>query len=188
MEKNEVVTVEKKDRDYSTLLLGLLCFVLGGLLICATEDLITTFNYILVCIFAIVGGIELISFFTHKDYLNNYYNKLLMGCSFIWLALIFYKYYMAIINILPILFSFLLFVMIAVLFMKYNTVKNVMGVKYKIYLYMAVLALVVGIFLIFEPLWSVYIYLKITGVYIIMLSMLFFYEFFKNIKVEVNNK
>ena len=91
---------------------------------------------------------------------------------------------MVIINILPILFSFLLFVMVAVLFMKYNTIKNVMGVKYKIYLVMAVLALVVGIFLIFEPLWSVYVYLKITGVYVIMLSMLYFYEFFKNIKLS----
>ncbi len=184
MVKNEVVVSEKKERDYSVLLLGLLSFVLGGLLICATDDLVTTFNYILVCIFAIVGGIQIISFFTHKDYLNNFYNKLLLGCSFMWLALIFYKYYMVIINILPILFSFLLFVMVAVLFMKYNTIKNVMGVKYKIYLVMAVLALVVGIFLIFEPLWSVYVYLKITGVYVIMLSMLYFYEFFKNIKLS----
>ena len=184
MVKNEVVVSEKKERDYSVLLLGLLSFVLGGLLICATDDLVTTFNYILVCIFAIVGGIEVIGFFTHKDYLNNFYNKLLLGCSFMWLALIFYKYYMVIINILPILFSFLLFVMVAVLFMKYNTIKNVIGVKYKVYLVMAVLALVVGIFLIFEPLWSVYVYLKITGVYVIMLSMLYFYEFFKNIKLS----
>lgn len=184
MEKNEVVVSTKKERDYSLLLLGLLSFFLGGLLICATDELITTFNYILVCIFAIVGGIEVISFFTHKDYLNNFYNKLLLGCSFIWLSLIFYKYYMAIINILPILFSFLLFVMIAVLFMKYNTIKNITGVKYKVYLIMAVLALVVGVFLIFEPLWSVYVYLKITGVYVIMLSMLYFYEFFKNIRIE----
>lgn len=176
--------MERKEKDYSVLLLGFLLFVLGGLLICATEDLITTFNYILVCIFAIVGGVEIISFFTHKDYLNNYYNKLLIGSTFIWLALVFYKYYMVIINILPILFSLFLFIMVSVLFMKYNTIKNDMGVKYNIYIVMAILAFVVGILLIFEPLWSVYVYLKITGVYTISLSLLFFYEFFKNIKVS----
>jgi uncharacterized membrane protein HdeD (DUF308 family) len=49
---------------------------------------------------------------------------------------------------------------------------------------MAILAVLVGVLLIFEPLWSVYVYLKITGVYVVMLSMLFFYEFFKNIKLE----
>ena len=100
MSKNEVVLKEKNEKDYSVLLLGFLCFVLGGLLICATDELITTFNYILVCIFAIVGGIEVISFFTHKDYLNNFYNKLLLGCSFIWLSLIFYKYPSVLYNIL----------------------------------------------------------------------------------------
>jgi uncharacterized membrane protein HdeD (DUF308 family) len=177
-------SIEKKDKDISTVLMGLLSFVLGGLLICATEDLLTTFNYVLVCIFAIVGVVEIISFFTSRDYAINYYNKLLIGCTFIWLALILYKYYMVIINILPILFSLYLFIMAAVMGIKYNLIKVSLKIKYKVYIVMAILAVLVGVLLIFEPLWSVYVYLKITGVYVVMLSMLFFYEFFKNIKLE----
>lgn len=180
MEKKE----KNKERDSSIILMGLLSFLLGALLISATEDLITTFNYLLVCIFAIVGAVEIISFFVNKDYLTNYYNNLLIGCTFIWLALILYKYYMVIINILPILFSLYLFIMGAVLVIKYNTIKTTLKVKHKVYIVMAILALVVGILLIFEPAWSVYVYLKMTGAYIVLLSMLFFYEFFKNIKVN----
>lgn len=181
MSKNK----EKKERDISVILTGILSFILGGLLICATEDLVTTFNYLLVCIFLIVGVIKIINFLISKDYLNNYYNNLIIGITFIWLALIFYKYYMIIINILPILFSLYLFVMGSVLAIKYNSLKTNLGTKYWIYIIMAILALTVGILLIFEPMWSIYVYLKITGTYIILLSLLYFYEFFKNIKVDI---
>ena len=178
---------KKKERDYTSIFMGLLSFILGGLLICATEDLVTTFNYVLVSIFAIVGVVEIKRFFVKKEYLNNYYNKLIIGGTFVWLALIFYKYYMIIINILPILFSLYLFIMSAVLIIKYNTFKTTTGNKYKLYIIMSVLALIVGILLIFEPSFSVYIYLKITGIYVIMLSILFFYEFFKGIKIEIKD-
>jgi uncharacterized membrane protein HdeD (DUF308 family) len=174
----------KKEKDISTILIGLLSFIFGGLLICATEDLLTTFNYLLVCIFSIIGAIEIISFFTNKDYIVNYYNKLFVGGTFIWLALILYKYYVEIINILPIIFSLYLFIMGTVLIIKYNTIRKSLSIKYKVYIIMAILAIIMGILLIFEPLWSVYIYLKLTGVYVIILSVLFFYEFFKNIKFE----
>lgn len=181
--KNEI----KKDRDISVALMGILTFVLGGLLIAATEELITTFNYVLVCIFGLVGVVEIINFFINKDYLNNYYGNLLIGCTFIWLALIFYKYYMVIINILPILFSLYLFIMGAVLLIKYNLLKTSDN-KFKVYMIMGIFALLVGVLLIFEPLWSVFVYLRITGVYVVMLSLLYFYEFIKNIKVNINKK
>ena len=96
---------QNNKRDINNLLLSLLFFLLGGILIVATEHLITDYNLELVLLFAVIGWIETVSFFYNKEYKSNYYNKLILGITFIWLALVFYKYYLVIINILPILFS-----------------------------------------------------------------------------------
>ena len=174
----------KKESTLTTVLTGLLLFILGVMLVAVTENLLITFNYILVCIFAVIGIIQIINFFVNKHYQENMYISLILGNTFIWLSLILYIYYMVIINILPILFSLYLFILGSLLLMRYFVYKNNLKIKYYRYLIMGATSLIIGVLLIFEPLWSVYVYLKITGVYTILLSMLFFIEALNNKKVN----
>ena len=172
----------KKESNMNLILISLLSFVLGVILIAATEDILTVFNYIFVCVFGIIGIIELIGFGVLKGYRENDYSNLLMGIVFVWLALIMYVYYMMIINILPIIFSLYLFIMGAFMLMWYFLEKNTMKRKYKRYLVLGILSIIVGVLLIFEPGFGVYTYLKITGVNVIFIACLFFYEFFNNLR------
>ena len=52
----------KNDNVLSGILVGILYFILGIVFLAATEELIKTFNYVLVCICAIIGVIQLIHF------------------------------------------------------------------------------------------------------------------------------
>ena len=56
----------RKEDGLSGILVGLLYFVLGVVFLAATSELIKTFNYVLVCICAIIGVIQLIQFFINK--------------------------------------------------------------------------------------------------------------------------
>ena len=58
----------KKESTLTTVLTGLLLFILGVMLVAVTENLLITFNYILVCIFAVIGIIQIINFFVNKHY------------------------------------------------------------------------------------------------------------------------
>jgi len=49
---------------------------------------------------------------------------------------------------------------------------------------LSILSFIIGIFLIFRPTLSVYTYFKITGVYVILVSIMFFIEFLNNLKVK----
>ena len=60
----------KNDNVLSGILIGLLYFVLGIVFLAATEELIKTFNYVLVCICAVIGVIQLIQYMYENDSLK----------------------------------------------------------------------------------------------------------------------
>lgn len=172
----------RKESGFSGILVGILYLVLGVVFLAATEELIKTFNYILVCICAIIGVIQLIQFFINKRYLENNYTDLLMAVVFIWVSLILYVYYGFMINILPILFSLYLFVMACDMFVRYIGLKGVSQVNRKKYLILALIAILVGLLLIFNPGSVIYTYLKITGIYLVIVAILYFMDYMKGIR------
>lgn len=172
----------KNDNVLSGILIGLLYFVLGIVFLAATEELIKTFNYVLVCICAIIGVIQLIQFFINKKYKDGNYTDLLLSVVFIWVSLILYVYYGFMINILPILFSLYLFVMACDMFVKYLNMKEVVNVNRKKYLCLSLVAVIIALLLIFNPGSSIFIYLKITGIYLVVVSVLYFVDYFKLFK------
>ena len=161
----------KRDFNLSILLTSILYLILGIVFIAATEELLKTFNYILVCLCAVIGIIQLLNFFISKKYKDNNFSSLLLSVVFIWVSLILYVYYGFMINILPILFSLYLFVMACEMIVKYINIKN------KKYLLLSLLSIVIGLLLIFNPGAVIYTYLKITGIYLIIVAFLYFLEF-----------
>lgn len=173
----------QKNFSLSTVLMGILYFVLGIVFIAATDELLKTFNYILVCICAVIGVIQILSFFLEKDYKKNNYTDLLIGVVFIWVSLVLYVYYGFMINILPILFSLYLFVMAIEMWVRYVNLKEVVNIRRGKYLLLGFVAIIVGLLLIFNPGGVILTYLKITGVYLILVSLLYFslcFHFLKN--------
>ena len=167
-----------KENGLSTVLICLLYFVLGVIFIAATDELLTTFNYILVSICAIIGILQILGFFLGKKYKNGTYD-LLIGVVFIWVSLILYVYYRIMINILPILFSLYLFIMAIDLIYKFVQYKEVINIRRGKYLILGLLAIIVGLLLIFNPGSVIYTYLKITGGYLILVALLYGYSFIK---------
>lgn len=168
--------------NLSLILTSVLSFILGIVLIVATEDLLVAVNYVLVCIFSIIGVVQIINFFVSGDYKKNLYNSLILGSVFVWLSLFIYVYYTMIIVILPVIFSLYSFIMGVVLLIRYFTLKNGFGTKYTRYIALSLLSFIIGLVLIFRPALSIYNYFKITGVYVIFIAILFFYEFLMNWK------
>ena len=167
-----------KEKDLSNILVCALYFILGVILIAATNELIKTFNYILVSICAIIGVLQIIHFFINKKYKENNFSDLLIAVVFIWVSLILYVYYGFMINILPILFSFYLFIMSIDLISKYINLKD------KKHLILSIISILVGLLLIFNPGSIIMTYLKVTGVYLIIVSILNFIDIFKLNKVK----
>lgn len=166
----------KKETNLSRVLVCALYFILGVVLIAATNELIKTFNYILVSICSIIGVLQIINFIITKKYKENNYNDLLIAVIFIWVSLILYVYYGFMINILPILFSLYLFVMSIETISKYNNTKN------KKYLILALISILVGLLLIFNPFSIILTYLKVTGIYLVVVSILYFVDYIKENK------
>lgn len=163
--------------------MGILYFVLGIVFIAVTDELLKTFNYILVCICAVIGVVQILSFFLEKDYQKNNYTDLLIGVVFIWVSLVLYIYYGFMINILPILFSLYLFVMAIEMWVRYVHLKEFVNIRRGKYLFLGFVAIVVGLLLIFNPGGVILTYLKVTGVYLILVSLLYFslcFHFLKN--------
>ena len=172
----------RKEDGLSGILVGLLYFVLGVVFLAATSELIKTFNYVLVSICAIIGVIQLIQFFINKKYKDGNYTDLLLSVVFIWVSLILYVYYGFMINILPILFSLYLFVMACDMFVKYLNMKEEVSINRKKYLILCLVAVIIALLLIFNPGSSIFVYLKITGIYLVVVSVLHFVDYFKLFK------
>lgn len=168
----------KNEVGLSSILVGLLYFVLGVVFLAATEELIKTFNYVLVCICMIIGIMQLLQFFMNKKYRDNNYTDMFIAIVFIWVSLILYVYYGFMINILPILFSLYLFIVACNMFIKYIELKDVIGINRGKYLILFLVALAIGLLLIFNPGSMIFTYLKVTGVYLIVVSVLHFGDYF----------
>ena len=87
------------------------------------------------------------------------------------------------INILPILFSLYLFVMAIEMWVRYVHLKEFVNIRRGKYLFLGFVAIVVGLLLIFNPGGVILTYLKVTGVYLILVSLLYFslcFHFLKN--------
>ena len=163
----------KEENGLSVVLISILYFVLGVLFIASTDELLTTFNYILVSICAIMGVLQILSFLLGKKYETDQYSGLLIGVVFLWVSLVLYEYYRIMINILPILFSLYLFIMSIELFIKYRNEKKGR------YLLFGFLAIIIGLLLIFNPGSVIYTYLKVTGVYLILVALVYFITYLK---------
>ncbi len=166
----------KKESSLSLILTSILSLILGIVLIVATEELLVSINYVLVCLFAIIGVIQVISFLTSKGYRTNNYNSLILGTIFIWLSLFIYVYYTMLIIILPVIFSLYAFIMGVLLLIKFFTKKD------KKYIILSLLSFLLGIILIFRPELSIYTYFKITGTYVILVAIFYFLEYLKELK------
>lgn len=160
---------EKDSRRYNVsegfyYILGL---VLALVLIFATEELLSTVNYLFVVIFSIIAVIRIIGFIMDKEYIKRDYSGITMGVMCLWLALFTFKYgQFLFLELLPVLVSLLLFLMgissIIKYFDKKITANAIVGV----------LSIILGIILIFVSKGMTYIFFKITGVYIFIIIVL----------------
>ncbi|MBQ6494935.1 MAG: DUF308 domain-containing protein [Bacilli bacterium] len=165
--------MEEKERNITPIITNILYFLLGVLFICTTEELIKTFNYILICVCAVIGVVQIISNIFNKD--KKQFN-LIIGIIFIWAALILYANYGY--NILPILFSLYLFIITANFFQKAKEEKNTKWIN----IIFGIGAVITGLLLIFAKESAIFTYLKVTGVYLIIVAVYPLIEYIKNYK------
>ena len=82
--KDEVVVLEKIEKTKSSsgvseVFYYLLGLVIGIVLIFATEELLSTINFLFVVIFAIIAVVQLIGFIMDKKYISRDYSSLIIG-------------------------------------------------------------------------------------------------------------
>lgn len=160
---------EKDSRRYNVsegfyYILGL---VLALVLIFATEELLSTVNYLFVVIFSIIAVIRIIGFIMDKEYIKRDYSGITMGIMCLWLALFTFKYgQFLFLELLPVLVSLLLFLMGISSIIKYFDKKITANAM------VGVLSIILGIILIFVLKSMMYIFFKVTGVYIFVIIIL----------------
>ena len=180
--KDEVVVLEKIEKTKSSsgvseafyYLLGL---VIGIVLIFATEELLSTINFLFVVIFAIIAVVQLIGFIMDKKYISRDYSSLIIGIMCIWVAMFVFKYgSFLFLEMLPVLVSLLLFIMATSSITKYFD-RKITG-----NLIVSIISIILGILLIFVPKSVMYTLFKVVGVYIIVMIILDFIDYKKNNK------
>lgn len=180
--KDEVVVLEKIEKPKSSsgvseIFYYLLGLVIGIVLIFATEELLSTINYLFVVIFAIIAVIQLISFVMDKKYISRDYSSLIIGIMCIWVAMFVFKYgSFLFLEMLPVLVSLLLFIMATSSITKYFD-RKITG-----NLIVSIISIILGILLIFVPKSIMYTLFKVVGVYIIVMIILDFIDYKKNNK------
>ena len=180
--KDEVVVLEKIEKPKSSsgvseVFYYLLGLVIGIVLIFATEELLSTINYLFVVIFAIIAVIQLISFVMDKKYISRDYSSLIIGIMCIWVAMFVFKYgSFLFLEMLPVLVSLLLFIMATSSITKYFD-RKITG-----NLIVSIISIILGILLIFVPKSIMYTLFKVVGVYIIVMIILDFIDYKKNNK------
>lgn len=180
--KDEVVVLEKIEKPKSSngvseVFYYLLGLVIGIVLIFATEELLSTINYLFVVIFAIIAVVQLISFIMDKKYISRDYSSLIIGIMCIWAAMFVFKYGgFLFLEMLPVLVSLLLFIMATSSITKYFD-RKITG-----NLIVSIISIILGILLIFVPKSIMYTLFKVVGVYIIVMIILDFIDYKKNNK------
>lgn len=180
--KDEVVVLEKIEKPKSSsgvseVFYYLLGLVIGIVLIFATEELLSTINYLFVVIFAIIAVVQLIGFIMDKKYISRDYSSLIIGIMCIWVAMFVFKYgSFLFLEMLPVLVSLLLFIMATSSITKYFD-RKITG-----NLIVSIISIILGILLIFVPKSVMYTLFKVVGVYIIVMIILDFIDYKKNNK------
>jgi uncharacterized membrane protein HdeD (DUF308 family) len=180
--KDEVVVLEKIEKTKSSsgvseVFYYLLGLVIGIVLIFATEELLSTINFLFVVIFAIIAVVQLIGFIMDKKYISRDYSSLIIGIMCIWVAMFVFKYgSFLFLEMLPVLVSLLLFIMATSSITKYFD-RKITG-----NLIVSIISIILGILLIFVPKSVMYTLFKVVGVYIIVMIILDFIDYKKNNK------
>ena len=177
--KDEVVVLEKIEKTKSSsgvseVFYYLLGLVIGIVLIFATEELLSTINYLFVVIFAIIAVVHLIGFIMDKKYISRDYSSLIIGIMCIWVAMFVFKYgSFLFLEMLPVLVSLLLFIMATSSITKYFD-RKITG-----NLIVSIISIILGILV---PKSIMYTLFKVVGVYIIVMIILDFIDYKKNNK------
>lgn len=180
--KDEVVVLEKIEKTKSSsgvseVFYYLLGLVIGIVLIFATEELLSTINFLFVVIFAIIAVVQLIGFIMDKKYISRDYSSLIIGIMCIWVAMFVFKYgSFLFLEMLPVLVSLFLFIMATSSITKYFD-RKITG-----NLIVSIISIILGILLIFVPKSIMYTLFKVVGVYIIVMIILDFIDYKKNNK------
>ncbi len=178
----EIIEVERienkstsKSHNVSEGFYYLLGIVMGVILIFATEEFLSTINYLFVVIFAVISVIKMINFIMEKEYIKKNYGDMIMSLMSAWLAIFVFKYGQYIfLEMVPVLVSLLLFTMAISSLTKYFDHKK------KGNLVMGIVSLIFGVLLITLPGNIMYILFKITGVYLLITIILDLIEYKSN--------
>ena len=174
-DNEEVIKIEKRKNNISEEFYYLLGIVLALVLIFATEEFLSTINYLFVVIFAIVAVIQLINFIMNKEYERKNYTYISRSIVCIWLALFIFQYgNFLFLEMLPILLSLILSLMAISSLTKYFDFRN------KGNLIITIISLVLAVLLMFIPRDIIYIIFKITGFYILVMFILDFIDYKKH--------
>ena len=174
-EKIEVIELEriekpepnKKAFNVSEGFYYLLGIVMSIILIFATEEFLSTINYLFVMIFSIIAVVKLINFFMEKDYEKKEYGDMITGIMSAWIAMFVFKYGgFLFLEMLPVLVSLLLFIMGLSSLTKYFNKKNNGN------LVIGIASLIIGVLLIVLPGSIMYICFKVTGAYLLITIIL----------------
>lgn len=145
----------------------LLGIVMGIILIFATEEFLSTINYLFVVIFAVISVIKIINFIMEKDCEKKNYSDMVIGIMSAWIAMFVFKYgQFLFLEMLPLLVSLLLFTKGISSLTKYFNLKRTGN------LVMGILSLLLGVLLIIVPGDIMYIFFKITGIYLLVTIIL----------------
>ena len=181
--ENKTIKLEKIDSNkkynVSDGFYYILGIVLSLVLIFATEELLSTVNYLFVVIFSIIAVIKIINFIMNKEYEKKDYSVVILGIMCLWLGLFTFKYgQFLFLELLPVLVSLLLFLMgvsSLIKFFSYKITANVV---------VAIISIILGIVLIFVPKSIMYIFFKITGIYILVMVILDFINYKKTNEID----
>ena len=172
--ENKTIKLEnnkKKNYNVSEGFYYILGLVLALVLIFATDELLSTVNYLFVVIFSIIAVIRVINFVMDKEYLKKDYSGIVMG---LWLALFTFKYgQFLFLELLPVLVSLLLF------FMGISSLIKYFDRRVTANMIVSIISIILGIILIFVSKNVMYIFFKIIGVYIFVMVILDFINYKK---------
>ena len=147
-----------KKVNYIEIIISIIYFLLSLSLIIFDDKMLSNYNYILVILFALIGVIKLIN--------KKNINDIIIALVSIWSALFIYIYYYQTIMILflPICLSI------------YALMFGLISLKEKNKLNF-ILSIIISIILIIKPFLDIIIYIKIFGVYLLVMNI---YRFLKN--------
>lgn len=170
VELEKIETKKEKSKKIFNISEGfyyLLGIIFGIILIFATQEFLSTVNYLFVVIFAVIAVIKIISFIMDKDYEKKNYSDLVMAIMSSWIAMFVFKYgEFLFLELLPALVSLLLFVMAISSITKYFQAKRIGNIV------IGITSIILGVLLIFLPGSIMYICFKVTGIYLLITIIL----------------